>query len=169
MDMIVAETGYQKGGIYKHFSSKMDLAQAAFQYNYEKIHKGYLMKVGESEGPRNQLVAFIKNYQHFIRNAPVDGGCPILNTAIESDDSHRELRHLSRAALDEWIDALSHVIENGQDLGEFNNQDDPRGVAEFFIATIEGAVMMGKLKRDGALMKKIGDRLLSYIEKVLVP
>ena len=37
MKMLVQATGYQMGGIYRHFASKMDLAKAVFQYNYETI------------------------------------------------------------------------------------------------------------------------------------
>ena len=37
-------------------------------------------------------------YLDYIDNPPIPGGCPILNTAIESDDTHPQLRDRARQA-----------------------------------------------------------------------
>ena len=37
LDMLIKATGFQKGGIYCHFDSKMDLARAVFKYNFASI------------------------------------------------------------------------------------------------------------------------------------
>ena len=39
IQMLVDATGYQAGGIYRHFTNKENLAKAAFQYNYELLIK----------------------------------------------------------------------------------------------------------------------------------
>ena len=168
MDMIIEATGYQKGGIYKHFASKLDLAQAVFLHNYSKLKEAYQLCLTEHEGPKEQLLAFIQHYKYFIRNAPVQGGCPILNTAIESDDTTKELRILARDALNEWIDLITWVIRRGQNMGVFRSEPSAKSSAQFLIATIEGAIMMGKIKRDAALMTQTADLLLEYVHKQLV-
>lgn len=165
MDMIVQATGYQKGGIYKHFSSKLDLAEAAFRFNFKQLKEGYIEKIFQEDNPKKQLLAFVKKYQFFIKNTPIKGGCPILNTATEADDAIKELGILAKEALDEWIVLLSKVIRKGQKEGLFNKTFSANEFAQFIIATIEGAIMMGKLKRDPKLMHKVGDQLINYIEK----
>ena len=167
MDMVVAATGYQKGGIYQHFESKMELAKAAFQYNFQKLFGGYLENIAEDLSPKEKLMAFIRNYQYFVRNAPVDGGCPILNTATESDDVYEELRKIAAEALDRWHRPLATIISEGQKQGAFKSELEAEEIAAFIIATIEGAIMIGKLKLDARLMLRIGEQLIDYLEKVL--
>ena len=165
--MIVQATGYQKGGIYQHFKSKMDLANACFWYNYRKLFSGYMGNISSEDSPKDQLKSFVKNYQYFVRNAPLPGGCPVLNTAIEADDIYEDLRISASEALGEWVSALVDVIIQGQEQSQFKSDVDPQSVAEFFIATVEGAIMMGKLDRNAKLMLKIGDQLIKYIDEIL--
>jgi len=164
MDMLIEATGYQKGGIYKHFSSKMDLAKAAFQHNYEKLKAGYLEKIMEEATPKAKLIAFVDNYQDFIKFAPVKGGCPILNTAIEADDANEDMRLLALEALEDWTKILSKIIRDGQKNGTFLKQEKPKVIAQFIISIVEGAIMMGKLKRDKKLMQNVGHQMMNYIE-----
>lgn len=165
MDMIIEATGYQKGGIYKHFSSKMELAKAVFLYNYDQLKKGYLEQMLTHEDPKNQLLGFVDNYKFFIHNAPIKGGCPILNTAIESDDAIEELRELAVDALDDWSTILIKILNSGIEQGVFKSEINATEQALFIISSIEGAIMIGKLKKQASVMKQIGNTLTDYVQQ----
>src|SRR6201996_6816665 len=83
---LMEATGLRKGGIYRHFASKEELAAEAFDYAWQKARQARLLQLDEQSGEidrRKQLIA------NFIEVRPtVAGGCPILNTAVDSDDGN---------------------------------------------------------------------------------
>src|SRR5258708_4760484 len=82
---LMQATGLQKGGIYRHFSSKQQLAGEAFDYSWEKAVSGRLEGVNEVPNSVHRLRKMIDNFVE-KREGLVPGGCPLINTAVESDD-----------------------------------------------------------------------------------
>src|SRR3979411_2837595 len=66
-------TGLQKGGIYRHFSSKEDLAAEAFDYSWEKAVSGSLDGVAEVPDSLDRLKKMIANFVE-LRAGLVPGG-----------------------------------------------------------------------------------------------
>ena len=94
LDMLIKATGFQKGGIYCHFDSKMDLARAVFKYNFGLLKSTYTKEMDSSKTPKEQLIGFLSGFRNFITNPPIPGGCPLLNMAIEADDTDETNRLL---------------------------------------------------------------------------
>ena len=92
---LMAATGLKKGGIYRHFSSKEELAAEAFDYTWEAAWKARMLHVDENATGIEQLKQLIANFIDY--RSPVVGGCPILNTAVDADDGNAVLR--ARAVL----------------------------------------------------------------------
>src|SRR5271168_2982969 len=84
-------TGLQKGGIYRHFCSKEELAVEAFDYAWQKAVSGRLDGVVELPDAVDRLNKMVENFVH-KRSGLVPGGCPLLNTAVEADDGNPILR-----------------------------------------------------------------------------
>lgn len=163
MDMIIKATGYQKGGIYCHFDSKMDLARAAFRHNFSLLKAPYDTALNQAISPKKRLLAFVKAFKKYVTNPPIQGGCPLLNMAVESDDTDETNRLLVKEAFNEWKVAIEEVLINGIQLGEFNQDINVQQEAIFIIASIEGSIMIGQLKRSVQLMLGVADSLEWYI------
>lgn len=80
-------TGLKKGGIYRHFESKEELAAEAF---WETVWKTRRLRVDERASGIDKLKQLIANF--IERRSPVAGGCPVLNTAVDADDGNPVLR-----------------------------------------------------------------------------
>src|SRR5712692_7436391 len=91
-------TGLQKGGIYRHFSSKQELAAAAFDYSWLRAVNNRLDGVEDSANSVDRLKKMISNFVE-LRSELVPGGCPLMNTAVESDDGNPILRTRAKKAL----------------------------------------------------------------------
>src|ERR1700681_2314642 len=87
---LMQATGLEKGGIYRHFSSKEELAAEAFDYTWEEVLRVRLPDADPADGAIVWLKEVIANFVH--RKSPVAGGCPLLNTATESEDGNAILR-----------------------------------------------------------------------------
>lgn len=167
MSDVMRVTGLQKGGIYNHFRSKDELALEAFDYAVACLQQRFR---GALKGKRHgveRLMAILTIYEHLLNDPPVPGGCPILNTAVESDDAHPALREQAKLAMDGWHQLIQRIVDKGIQRGEFHATVDSATVATILIATIEGAVMLSKLYGDGAYMERALQHLSLYIHHQL--
>jgi TetR/AcrR family transcriptional regulator, transcriptional repressor for nem operon len=145
---IMDSTGFKKGGIYRHFSSKEELAAAAFGYAYNEMKKAYADSYDNQDPADNRLIQFLNRLKTFMTRPPVKGGCPILNSATETDDTNETLRQLVRKAALDWEHLLITIFEDGKRDKIFSQKTEPVKEARFFIASIEGSIMLCKLHRS---------------------
>ena len=157
-DMISA-TGLTKGSIYGNFVNKDDVALAAFDFNVGKVNAVIGREMDKTDTFRGKLLAYTKVYQNFLEFPFPEGGCPLLNTAVEADDTHPQLKEKASAAIVSWKDKLVGLIQKGIRNNEFGKDIDPEQIALTIIATIEGAIMItkltGKLSYRRAIMKSV--------------
>jgi TetR/AcrR family transcriptional repressor of nem operon len=161
---IMHETGLEKGGIYNHFSSKEQLALEAFDYAFELVQQRMRRALAGRYNAAERLLAIISYFQELVEDPALAGGCPILNTAIESDDAHSGLRDRARSAMDSLRSTLRRIISKGIELGELRPGSDADACATVFIATLEGAVMLSKLYQDTLHMQRAAEHLSTYVE-----
>ncbi len=145
IDGIMKLTGLQKGGIYNHFKSKDEIAFAAFDHSLALLKQKVLADIPNKTNAIDRLHALVHGFLGFIENQTIVGGCPILNTAIESDDTHPELRLRAQGAINEIRAAIGSIIELGVRQREIIAEIDNESVTIVIIATIEGALMLSKL------------------------
>jgi AcrR family transcriptional regulator len=137
-------TRLTKGSIYGNFVNKDEVAVAAFEYNVNKIRSIVYPKVSESISAKNKLIAYGEVYTNPDKyNFPV-GGCPILNTATEADDTHPELQVKVAGAINTWKKNFIRIIQEGIENKEFSKNSDPEQVAISLIALLEGGIMISK-------------------------
>ena len=164
---IMEATGLKKGGIYNHFVSKEELALQAFDYAAACVNQRLSLLLTEKQTAVERLLAFASVFRDLATNPPVPGGCPLLNTAIESDDAHPVLRERVRQAMDRWRERIHDAVRDGLATGEFRKGIDADVVASRFIATLEGGVMLSKLYQDPVHIQRAVEFLTEYIHKDL--
>jgi len=167
---IMRVTGLQKGGIYNHFKSKDDLALQAFDFAIACIRQHHRSVLQGKHDAVERLQAIIETFRIYIDNPDhplIKGGCPLLNTAIESDDAHPALRDRAQQAMNSWRDLIYRIIQKGIKKGEIRPTVDADEVATILIATLEGAVMMSKLYGDSIHIERAINHLTDYIESQL--
>src|SRR5260370_15576437 len=80
---LMEATGLKKGGIYRHFSSKEELAAEAFDYTWDAVWNARLLHVDEKANGIEKLKQLIANFVD--QRSPVAGGCSIFKTTIDAD------------------------------------------------------------------------------------
>lgn len=162
MSDLMAATGLEKGGIYRHFSSKEELAAEAFDYAWRSAFQTRIHDLEQVPNSIDKLKRFIAN---FIDGRPaVPGGCPVLNTATEADDGNLLLRERVRAAWRGWRDYLAEIVVAGRKRKEIRAQADAREVATLIISSLEGALMIGRLERNKEALLTAQSHLERYLE-----
>jgi TetR/AcrR family transcriptional regulator, transcriptional repressor for nem operon len=166
---IMRATGLEKGGIYNHFGSKDQLALEAFDYAFGLVSERLRQALEGKRHAIDRLQAMIDTIGAQAEGEPVAGGCPILNTAIEADDTHPALRARARSAMDSWTGFIQRTLSRGIERGEVRPNIDIAEVATLMIATLEGAIMMSKLYGDPVYIHRAAAYLTQYLERELRP
>ena len=144
MQDIMTATGLEKGGLYRHFGSKEELAQEVFRYSLSRVTGVRWEGIEEIEGSVEKLRFLVRRFVQVQSIIP--GGCPVMNTAIDADDGNPALRKLVQKAVQEWKDKIGRIVAAGIDGGEIRADVEPRSVANIMIAALEGALMISRLE-----------------------
>lgn len=169
MDDLVEATHLTKGGIYNHFKNKDALSLAAFDYATGVIQERYKERMAGKRTTRDRLLTVIDLFRSLLEDPLFPGGCPLLSTAVEADDTHPALRARAQQAADDWQQTIIRTLNKGLELGDVLPGTQPEVVATIIIATLEGAIMLSKLYGDTEYMHRAVDHLSGYIETVLRP
>lgn len=161
---IIDRCGIRKGGIYNHFANKDEIALAAFDYSFSQILLLLSKEQADAANSKQKLLAICKVYVEIIENNVLEGGCPILNTAIESDDGHPGLREKAQHAMKIYFEQLTKIIIEGIQNKEFRSDIDPEEVCSYIIAVIEGGIMLSKLFDDSKYIRHCSSNVMKYID-----
>jgi TetR/AcrR family transcriptional regulator, transcriptional repressor for nem operon len=165
---IMAATGLKKGGIYNHFASKDEIALAAFDFNVAQLQQRFRLAMKGQRHAIARLQACLDWYEQLLAEPTMAAGCPILNTSIDSDDTHPALRQRAQQAMDNWQKLFRNILDSGLQRAEISPDIDSAEVTTFLIAAIEGGVMMSKLYGDGQYLQSTLNHLRQYIDRLQV-
>jgi TetR/AcrR family transcriptional repressor of nem operon len=165
MTELMAATGLQKGGIYRHFASKEELAAEAFEYTCDATWSMRMQHVDRNAPGLDQLKQFIANFVEV--RSPVSGGCPLMNSAADTDDGNPLLRERVQKVLRKWSARLQEMVTAAVKSGQAKPSTDPKTVATIVIASLEGGVMISRLERNYESLRRIHEHLVRYIDREL--
>lgn len=159
-------TKLTKGSVYGNFANKDEVALAVFDYNLNRVNAIISGEVAGRSSAREKLLVYGEVYANSESYAFPVGGCPILNTAIESDDTHPELRKKVAAAITNWKKNIVRIIEKGIAAKEFSKGTDAEQTALTIISLIEGGIMISRVTGKMAYRTMIMKSLQAYIEQL---
>jgi TetR/AcrR family transcriptional regulator, transcriptional repressor for nem operon len=160
---LMRATGLEKGGIYRHFDSKQELAGEAFDHAWKMAIDTRFEGTQEIPNTVDRLKQIVRNFRD-RRAGLVPGGCPLLNTAIDSDDGNPQLRAKARRALSRWLDRLISIAEEGRKHGEVRSDVDSAELASLIASTLEGSSMVSRLQRKDEPLDLACRHLEEYLE-----
>ncbi len=163
---ITKATGLTKGAIYRHFENKSDLEQQALR----SLSKGMFSELGDSirKAPNFQLKmeAIFTFFETYMHSPLYEGGCPLMNAAVEADDTNPILRQQAYNMLAQLKASVSKIIENGIKNDQVKPYTDPHFCSTVIIATLEGGIMMSKLERNEESIMHIISHLRDLVKLI---
>jgi len=157
-------TGLEKGGIYRHFENKQELAESAFDHAWKIAIETRFAGTEEIADAADRLKQVVRNFRD-RRNGLVPGGCPLLNTAADADDANARLRAKARHALNGWLERIQSMADEGKRRGEIRANVDSAELASLIAGTLEGSLMIGRLQRDSRPIDLACRHLEEHIER----
>ena len=160
---ITEATGLTKGSIYGNFADKDEVALAAFDYNIARMSAVTKAEMAKQRTVRGQLLVYVEVYENHMKYPFPVGGCPIMNTTVDADDTHPVLKSKVGQVVMSWKDRLVGLIEKGIAGKEFKKDTDPEQAALTLIAMIEGAILLNQATGRLDYRKKV----MRSVEKLI--
>jgi TetR/AcrR family transcriptional regulator, transcriptional repressor for nem operon len=158
---ITDATGLTKGAIYRHFTSKDELEIQTLAHLSEIMNEKLRDRIKEQPTAGKKLRAVFRFFESYISDPPFEGGCPLLNAAVEADDAHPALRKAALKILQGLRTSLITIFEKGIYYKQLRKSVDKELYAALIIASLEGAIMMSKLHGNDDDLK----RIVKYLER----
>lgn len=156
-------TGLTKGSLYGNFNDKQEIAQAVFDYSIKKVRDQIQIRLEGKGTCKEKLLELLSFYEQYVLSPPVPGGCPLLNTAVEADDHHTEMRTAVVQELKRVIDVIATLLERGKQNNEFQYDFDATELAYTFFCAVEGAIMFSRVSSSRRAMKAV----INHCRKIL--
>lgn len=167
MQDIMAATGLTKGGIYGHFESKEEIALAAFEHAAGIITRQIGDRIAQHQSASGKLKAILAFYKNYLISPPIIGGCPVLNTSVEADDTNPLLRASVVKVLNRLHKAVANIVSQGMADGEFKPKSDAAHFAILFVSLVEGGIMLSKAYGDNKHLNTVIGQLERMIDTEL--
>ncbi|MGC4022503.1 MAG: TetR/AcrR family transcriptional regulator [Cyclobacteriaceae bacterium] len=161
---ITNATGLTKGAVYRHFKNKDKLEEQALAHLTSTLYSKMGERIRNEKNAGDKLRAVLHYFESYITEPPIKGGCPLLNAAIEVDDSNPLLRKKALGILVTLKESIVHILTRGIEFKQIKKSVDKNDFATILIAGLEGAIMMSKLARTNDDIRIV----INHLDKMIV-
>jgi TetR/AcrR family transcriptional repressor of nem operon len=163
VDDVIREAGLSgKSHFYHYFKSKDELGYAVLNRQFERFAERGLAILREPMiDPLERLYLFIDSVVTAQAERGCKGGSPFGNLAGEMADAHEGFRERIDQVFERWAGQMQSLLWEAR--GQLAVGTDASRLARFIIATLEGALLMTRVKRDVAMLYGIAADLKRFI------
>jgi TetR/AcrR family transcriptional repressor of nem operon len=152
---ICAVAGAPHGSFTNHFRSKEAFAEEVLD-RYFAHTKGLVREAlsDRSLTPRQRLKRYLDIISGVLADDKWNRGCLIGDFSLETTSQSELLRERLEAIFQEWRAPFASCIAEAQAGGEIDSTFDPLDLAEFLLASWEGAILRMKVERGPAALDR---------------
>jgi TetR/AcrR family transcriptional repressor of nem operon len=163
---ICAAAGAPHGSFTNHFRSKELFAKEVLDRYFAQLQEAVRKALDDkSITPRQRLERYLEIISGRLKADKWNRGCLIGDFSIETVSQSKVLRRRLEAIFEEWRAPFASCIAEGQKAGEIDATFDPMDLAEFLLASWEGAILRMKVERGPAALERFRKIIFQTIFK----
>jgi TetR/AcrR family transcriptional repressor of nem operon len=162
---IMTATKLAKGGIYGNFENKDEICQEAFTYLAKHLSDRLDAKVA---GGQTARIKFYNLLSFYTVNDPMEGGCPILNFGVESDDTHPLIREKVKKEIESMQRRIFELIRDGIQNKELSPELNPDTFSIKTFAILESGILLKKIYGNNHQMNILIQSVKDEFERYLL-
>jgi len=152
---IVAEASAPQGSFTNHFRSKELFAREVLDRYFEHVKALVAHALDDtSRSPRERLRRYLDDITGRLAADGFTRGCLIGDFSLEAAPVSAMLRERLAAIFAEWRAPFAACIAEAQAAGEVDPAFDPDDLAEFLLASWEGAILRMKVERTAEPLER---------------
>jgi TetR/AcrR family transcriptional repressor of nem operon len=152
---IVAEASAPQGSFTNHFRSKEVFARDVLDRYFEHV-KGLVAQALDdpSRTPRERLLLYLDIITARLETDGFTRGCLIGDFSLEAAPQSEMLREHLATVFAEWRAPFAACVAEGQAAGDIATTFAPDDLADFLLASWEGAILRMKVERNAAPLER---------------
>jgi TetR/AcrR family transcriptional repressor of nem operon len=152
---IVAEAAAPQGSFTNHFRSKEAFAAEVLDRYFDHVKRAVAQALDDkSLSPRQRLKRYLDIITGRLAADRFTRGCLIGDFSLEAAPHSEMLRERLAAIFTEWCAPFTACIAEAQAAGEIGTAFPPDDLAEFLLASWEGAILRMKVERTGEPLER---------------
>jgi TetR/AcrR family transcriptional repressor of nem operon len=152
---ICAAANAPHGSFTNHFRSKERFAREVLDRYFENLQVRVQEALEDkSRTPRERLQLYLEMTSELLAAEGWRRGCLIGDLSIEASSVSNLIRKRLETIFEEWRAPFAACIAEGQELGEIDTTFEPNDLAEFLLASWEGAILRMKVERGPAPLER---------------
>src|SRR5882757_7495971 len=161
---ICAAAGAPHGSFTNHFRSKEAFAREVLDRYFANL-QGTVREAldDKSLSPRERLKRYLDIISGVLAGAKFNRGCLIGDFSIATTSHSKLLRKRLETIFQEWRAPFASCIAEAQTAGEVDATFDPMDLAEFLLASWEGAILRMKVERGPAALDRFKNIMFQTI------
>ena len=165
---ITKATGFTKGAIYRHFENKEDLEQQALHSLSKRMFKEISSSIKAATNFQDKMEAIFIFFEGYMETPLYQGGCPLLNAAIESDDANPVIKEQALLMLARLKESMHILFLNGIKNNQVKSTIPIDYYTTIFIAVLEGGIMMSRLEGDKIAITHAITHLRNLVKEIVI-
>ena len=167
VEEICETAGLTKGSFFHYFESKDDLGTAVLdRYAGRGLRALDTAPFRRQRDPLKRIIASIDYWIDLLNDPSTECGCLLGNFAQELSDTHPKIRAQCARYFDRWTQVLKQDFDEARSVYRPRAQIDTQGLAEHYVAVLEGALLLTKASRDRKVFARNMSHLKRYIQMV---
>ena len=143
------------GSFTNHFRSKERFAKEVLDRYFANLQLRVQRALGDKAlTPRQRLELYLDLTCKVLEKDGWSRGCLIGDFSIEASSLSKLIRQRLEAIFAEWRAPFVECIAEAQTIGEIDASFDPKDLAEFLLASWEGAILRMKVERGPAPLER---------------
>jgi TetR/AcrR family transcriptional repressor of nem operon len=152
---ICAAAGAPQGSFTNHFRSKEAFTQEVLDRYFANTQTAVSRALNDkSLTPRERLRRYLDIITERLKSAKWNRGCLIGDLSLEASLQSKPLRNRLEEIFHEWRMPFAECIAEAQATGEIDSQFEPIDLAEFLLASWEGAILRMKVEGGPAALAR---------------
>lgn len=152
---IVAEAATPQGSFTNHFRSKEAFARDVLDHYFDTVKALVAQALGDPAlTPRQRLGRYLDIITERLEKDAFHRGCLIGDFSLEAAPVSDMLRERLAEIYAEWRTPFAQCIAEGQASGELDPEFDAQDLAEFLLASWEGAILRMKVDRSPEALER---------------
>jgi len=166
-DEIIEASRTGKGQFYHYFKSKDSLVHEVLQAYLEEI-KIQSSRVNYEIHSWRDLEKWFAAQVELQKDYEMTRGCPFGTLGNEVTDNDELVRQDLSLIFEVIKNKLAAFFLREKAKGKIVKQADPESMADFSIASMQGAMLMGKIKRSSQTVEASVEEALAHLRSYLV-
>ncbi len=158
-----------KGSFFHYFDSKERLGRellARFCSAGRQLHQSCC---GNERDPLKRVYRYIDAAARLAQDSPMSRGCLLGGFSQELCDTHPGIRSACEQGFDAWAKQFTEELTRAKAQYAPKASFKPRELAEYFIAILEGSLILGKTRNNMSVVAQNLRHFKAYVQTRFTP